>query len=129
MPPRSEQLFKSPSSSLPSGTVVLATTFTFVALSSNDWNNSLAFINYQNFFVTLLFTVLAYVTLSLARIYLGASFPSDCVLSLGPIALVLTCHYLLSFLLLNVIQICPTCDDKNFCYQESDTALYNVITR
>lgn len=129
MPPRSEQLFKSTSSSFPSRTVVLSTTIIFVALSTKNWNNSLAFMNDIKFFLTVLFTLLTYVTLSLTRIYLGGSFPSDCLLSLGPITLVLAFHYLLSFWLFDFIKICPVCDDKNFCYQQSDPGLYNLITR
>ena len=128
MPPRSEQLFRSQSSSFPSRTVVSATTITFIALTSNNWSLSLEFLNGQSFELVLLFTALTYVVMSLARIYLGASFPTDCVFSLGPIAIILALHYFLSFLT-DSIDFCPTCDVRNFCYVQSDPAIYQVITR
>jgi hypothetical protein len=100
-----------------------------VVLTSNNWNQQLDALNGQSFWFVILLTALAYVFMSLARIYLGASFPSDCVLSLGPIVMVLAVYYLVGFLFTDVIKFCPACQGDNFCYIDNNPSGYQVITR
>jgi hypothetical protein len=71
MPPRSEQLFKTDSSSFPSRTLVSATTFIFTALTCNNWTFNLQFLNGIEFWIVILITVGTFILVSFTRVHLG----------------------------------------------------------
>lgn len=120
IPPRAERLGgKSDSSSVPSRTVVVATTFIYVALTTKSWHSHLSALNELKLYEAILYSVLMYVVVSFMRIYMGQSFPSDTVMSIVPTLLVIAAHYLFQYLIVDLIHICATCGEHDFCYVQS----------
>lgn len=70
-----------------------------------------------------------YLVASFFHVNTGACYPSDCLLSIVPIILVILTHYLGS-LINEVSEICPSCDG-GFCYfdQSGFSVVENLVLR
>lgn len=107
----------------PSSMIVSSTTFMYVAFSANSWILHLDGLNEVPIWGALLIALATFFIVSFAKIYLGQNYPSDCVLSIPPIFLVIGLFYLLQAID-KATDLCPSCIDVNgndaFCYYDSD---------
>jgi hypothetical protein len=109
-PPRSLGGNKSiKSSSLPSRVVVAATTMTYVILSMKNWHGiDTPKQIVPEVWLQSCYTLLAWFVVSFFRVHLGDVYPSDCLISLGPIILILG-GMELTLAANGGLASCPTC--------------------
>ena len=120
----------------PSTMIISSTTFMYVVFSTDSWIGHLDWINSVSVWGAVLIAVATYIIVSFVKVHLGQNYPSDCILSLPPILLVITLFYLLTWFD-KVINICPACTDHlgneyGFCYFDSPEIAKNdpyLITR
>jgi hypothetical protein len=65
-----------------------------------------------------------YFVSSFLKVNLGTSYPSDCLLSLGPIAIIFAAYFTLLSMASGLDNVCSACENDSFCYwgQEGSTA-------
>ena len=129
MPPRAQAVFKETNSSTPPLTVCFSTIIVFAILTSDSFTTGTALdsLNNIDLWAAILATLLTYLVMSFVKVHLGSVYPSDCVVSLPLILLIILVHYLCK-LFYREIDVCPVCDD-NFCYFEPDSPAVNLVTR
>lgn len=103
----------------PSSMVISSTTFMYVVFATDSWILNLEGLNDVSVFSAIMIAVLTYVVVSLAKIHLGQNYPSDCILSLPPVLVVIGLFYLVQWVD-GLTNLCPSCGDNDgFCYYES----------
>lgn len=106
----------------PSSMIVAATTFVYVCCATDSWISHLDGFNSIPVWGAWLIAVATFICVSFAKVFLGQNYPSDCILSIPPILLVITLFYVLQWLD-SIIDLCPTCldanDNQSFCYYDS----------
>lgn len=75
--------------------IVAATTFIYVACATDSWILHLEGFNDIPVWGAMFIAIATYVIVSFAKIYLGQNYPSDCILSIPPILLIIVLFYLL----------------------------------
>ena len=115
--------------------IVASTTFIYVCCATDTWILNLSGFNDIPIWGAWLIALATYICVSFAKIYLGQNYPSDCVLSLPPILLVIALFYMLQWLD-TLMNLCPRCLDANgdesFCYYDSHEIVQNnpiLLTR
>lgn len=119
-----------PNSSIPSAFVTAATTFTFALLSLDNWMGGLASLNVKQAWSPYVFAIVVYLVCSFLQVHLGACFPSDCLMSLVPIVLIIAVHWCFAEIG-RAANLCPICDG-DFCYYvpgAMDNVVQRIVTR
>ena len=122
-PPRAHKLIEiGKTSGLPSSMIVTATTFTYAVFSIDSWILDLEGLNSVTTWASGLIALSTFVMVCLCKIHLGQNYPSDCLLCIFPILLIIALWYLLQWFD-TLIQACPSClnynGNESFCYFES----------
>ena len=103
--------------------IISSTTFMYVVFSNNSWILHLEGLNQVEPWAAGLIALATFIIVSFAKIYLGQNYPSDCLLSLPPIILIIALYYLVC-IVDKAIDLCPSCMDKNgndsLCYYDSE---------
>lgn len=94
-PPRSLFINQNTSSSFPSKTVVSATTLTFAVSSLNNWTGFFSGLNSSGIGVAFVAAISVYILSSFFKVNMGSCYPTDCIVSLIPIVVILLLHWII----------------------------------
>jgi len=116
--------------------IISSTTFMYVVFSTDSWILHLDGLNDVSVWAAALIAAATYIIVSFAKVHLGQNYPSDCLLSLPPIMLIIALFYLLIWFD-TVLNLCPACTDHlgnvdGFCYFDSPQMIQNdplLLTR
>ena len=75
--------------------IVASTTFMYVSCATDSWILHLDGLNQITEWGAFLIALATYVCVSFAKIHLGQNYPSDCILSIPPIVLIIILFYML----------------------------------
>ena len=90
--------------------IISATTFVYVALANTAWILHLEGLNDIPAWGAALVALATYIIVSFAKVYLGQNYPSDCILSIPPIILIISLYYLIVWID-KAMDLCPHCTD------------------
>jgi len=87
---------------------VSATTLTFAFFSLNNWTGKFESLNTQSIGVAFIFAIVIYFISTFLKINMGTCYPTDCIISLGPIVFIIFLHWAIHEIV-KVISACPLC--------------------
>jgi hypothetical protein len=101
-------------SSIPSATVTQAATFTYALFSMKNWLGDWAKLNAESLWSAFVVSFIVYLLASFFHSNLGACYPTDCLISIIPIALIILTDFVFKEIA-GASNLCPSCDG-DFCY-------------
>ena len=116
------------SSSLPSRTVISATTLSFAICSLDNWTGNFSSLNSSGIGLAFIVAAMVYFVSSFLKVNMGTCFPTDCIIAIAPIILILLVHWIIR-ITVRAIDACPVCPINPTCINDCAVSFcyYNQI--